>query len=840
MSARSLGELIALDGESALLSAVTAARGGGPSLKTVATPEVDGNPVAVLPMRLNVMGSAGLVMLTSDNPEPLIVSPQPNIIYNVTTLTDSQTGGCSAPSGSPLTSNCTTLRAAIIASNATSGPNEVVFGLNGAITLSVVGQDDNAQAGDLDVTSPLTILGNGAANTIIQGGPSAGNGVDKVFSFNPLGLQPGFAVSLSGLTIQFGANAVTDPTTGDNEGGAFDFDASTVDGAGSLSVANCNIPQNQTLNGDGGAIALFDGGAVTITNTVISGNVAGLQDPTSWFGYFGGGIYVTSGGYGFASSISITGGSVSNNTASTPGQTPGAQIGGGIYSDTPGVALQGTTVSGNTASSDGGGLYGDGFIVAGGSVISGNVSGGIGGGMFGLSSVVNSTLTNNSAAYWGGAFWSDGPGASIASSRIVGNAAGQSSSIVDADPIYGGTVTAANNWWGSNSSPANLFNGGVVTFSPWLVMTFSAPASLNTGAAGTLTASIDTGSDGSTGFAAPDGTPVTFSAALGTVTPANATTLSGSASSTYTAGPNAGTDSVTAAVDSQVLTATVLSAASAPTLRSVSPASGMQGASVAVTLTGTNFVSGATVSVDNIGVTVSSVTLVSPTQITAVFSIAAAALGIADVTVVTSAGASGVQNFGINPAPQQFVLDLAVTPANGGSISGIVGGLPNSCSTTCSSIGAAGATATLTATPAEGYTFASWTACPAPSGASCTVTLEGTVNVSATFTGSTPFTYTLGAIVQNRKTGYIQQTVTVTNSGPAVSACAVVADDLAAGVTMANASGITDSSAPPAGSPYLELGPIPANSSAAGTIQFTRTGTQAITYMVRILGPGPR
>jgi uncharacterized repeat protein (TIGR01451 family) len=188
----------------------------------------------------------------------------------------------------------------------------------------------------------------------------------------------------------------------------------------------------------------------------------------------------------------------------------------------------------------------------------------------------------------------------------------------------------------------------------------------------------------------------------------------------------------------------------------------------------------------------------------------------------------------------QYVLNLAVTPANGGSISGTIAGQPSSCSTTCSATGNAGSLVTLTATPAAGYAFTSWTACPSPSGATCTVTLNGTVNVSATFTGSSPFTYTQGAIVQNRTTGYITRTVTVTNNGAAVSACAFVTDGLPAGVTMANASGTTDSSAPPAGSPYRELGPIGANSSVTVTLQFTRTGTQAITYTPRILGSGPR
>ena len=72
-----------------------------------------------------------------------------------------------------------------------------------------------------------------------------------------------------------------------------------------------------------------------------------------------------------------------------------------------------------------------------------------------------------------------------------------------------------------------------------------------------------------------------------------------------------------------------------PTLTSISPASGVQGSTVPVTLTGTDFVAGATVAVSNPGVAVSNVVVVSGTQITATFTIGAgAALGAANVTVL--------------------------------------------------------------------------------------------------------------------------------------------------------------------------------------------------------------
>ena len=207
----------------------------------------------------------------------------------------------------------------------------------------------------------------------------------------------------------------------------------------------------------------------------------------------------------------------------------------------------------------------------------------------------------------------------------------------------------------------------------------------------------------------------------------------------------------------------------------------------------------------------------------------------ASTTVTVSAPQTVAATF-----TQQYVLNLAVAPANGGSISGSVGTQAISCSATCSATGNAGSLVTLTATPAAGYSFTSWSACPIPSGTSCTATLSGTLGISATFTPAASLTYTQSALVLNRGTGNYSRTVTVTNNGAAISASAYVADGLPVGVSMLNASGTTDAAAPPAGSPYVELGPIGANSSVTATIQFSRTGTQAVTYTSRILGAGPR
>jgi len=100
-------------------------------------------------------------------------------------------------------------------------------------------------------------------------------------------------------------------------------------------------------------------------------------------------------------------------------------------------------------------------------------------------------------------------------------------------------------------------------------------------------------------------------------------------------------------------------------------------------------------------------------------------------------------------------------------------------------------------------------------------------------------TVTRGAVVFSRATSLYAQSVTVSNSGAALASAAFVLDNLAAGYTLYQPSGVTAATTP-VGSPYQEIGPINAGATVTFTIQFTRTGTPALTYTPRILGPGAR
>ncbi|MBJ6725716.1 IPT/TIG domain-containing protein [Geomesophilobacter sediminis] len=101
-----------------------------------------------------------------------------------------------------------------------------------------------------------------------------------------------------------------------------------------------------------------------------------------------------------------------------------------------------------------------------------------------------------------------------------------------------------------------------------------------------------------------------------------------------------------------------------PTISTISPATGGQGGTQTITITGSNYQSGATVSFSGTGVTVSSTNVVNATTITANVTVASsAATGVRDVTITnpdTSAGTK-LSGFTVTAAPTV----TAASPVNG-------------------------------------------------------------------------------------------------------------------------------------------------------------------------------
>jgi len=85
-----------------------------------------------------------------------------------------------------------------------------------------------------------------------------------------------------------------------------------------------------------------------------------------------------------------------------------------------------------------------------------------------------------------------------------------------------------------------------------------------------------------------------------------------------------------------------------PTLTSITPSSGTQGATVNVILAGSNLAGGSINAIS--GITISNV-VSSASQVTATFTIASGATGAQNVTVTTSAGTSNALTFTINGPP---------------------------------------------------------------------------------------------------------------------------------------------------------------------------------------------
>src|SRR5512142_490554 len=194
----------------------------------------------------------------------------------------------------PVPANCVsgtgtcTLRAAILAANASAAADTVILPA-GTYTLTIPGRNENAAAtGDLDIVvagGALTISGAGAATTIIDAG-----GLDRVFDISAQS-----AVIISDVTIRNG-----------NSLGAVGGGILTGGAGISLTLNNVVISGNTTgvANIEGDAVNIGAGGAtVTMNNVAIVSNNS-----------LGGGNIVSVGGAG--TSLTIVNGTISGNNDS--------------------------------------------------------------------------------------------------------------------------------------------------------------------------------------------------------------------------------------------------------------------------------------------------------------------------------------------------------------------------------------------------------------------------------------------------------------------------------------------------------------------------------------------
>lgn len=185
------------------------------------------------------------------------------------------------------------LRQAILDANAAGGADVIEFNSPTAGTITLT-------SGELVVTDSLSILGPGAGIIAIHG-----NDASRIFRFDS------GTSTISGLRVT----------------GGLAFNGGAIRNAGTLTINNSTITQNQSNAGGGGAID--NTGTLSVTNSTISGNNAGIGD---------GGAIRSSG------TVTIVNSTISSNQAIG---------GGGVANFGVSMSIRNSTITQNTATVDG-------------------------------------------------------------------------------------------------------------------------------------------------------------------------------------------------------------------------------------------------------------------------------------------------------------------------------------------------------------------------------------------------------------------------------------------------------------------------------------------------------
>lgn len=217
--------------------------------------------------------------------------------------------------------------------------------------------------------------------------------------------------------------------------------------SGQVTLTGCTVSNNEAFASNsgrafGGGIAIFGSGQLTLADCTVSENHV---SDGSFFGGSGGGLFVG----GYVTGVVLTNTTLSGNTASALSSVYGG--GGGLSAGAHAeLILVNCVIEGNSAGAWGGGLYAA-TIVLTNSVISKNSSA-YGGGLYvGSLRMTNSTVSGNSASYRGGGLFCTSDTGTIVNSTISGNSASFSGGGLD---IYSGTLTLNNTIVAVNTSSA--------------------------------------------------------------------------------------------------------------------------------------------------------------------------------------------------------------------------------------------------------------------------------------------------------------------------------------------------------------------------------------------------
>lgn len=350
----------------------------------------------LLPALLMLVLLAGWLELSTLGAAAFLVPSMTFTVNNTMDVTDANAGDgiCETGAGNGI---CT-LRAAVQEANATSISDTIIVP-TGIYTLTIPGNDFDAAMGDLDILHPLTIVGDGREQTIIDG-----NQLDRVFENRNF---TGGSVTLSDMTIQNGR------PIGVWGGGIFNNSDQQLnlmsvvlrynrarDGAGIFNdgdvlIMNSYIISNTSNMDKGGgmAAAVFNRAwlrstTMTIQNTTIRNNTSldraavlnygegaftahlTIEDSvihhntTVAAGAIGGGLQSSSN-----SVIAIVNSTLSHNSAGNTG------LGGGIQVESGTVNINNSTIVSNTASAGGGVYRGGGTVTLHNTIVAHNSSG---------------------------------------------------------------------------------------------------------------------------------------------------------------------------------------------------------------------------------------------------------------------------------------------------------------------------------------------------------------------------------------------------------------------------------------------------------------------------------
>jgi len=366
------------------------------------------------------------------------------------------TGGNGGNGGGIYNQGDLTLNDIVLNHNRTAGKGGGIYNDSAAqlslqtVTIGTAGNPNTATqgGGGLYNSGSVTIR-----NSVIVGN-AAGGGGGGIYNFEGTiqafddteinhnsdnGLRGGGVYNNQGKFQMYGGYIPDNQETKSDGGGVYNY-------FGTMTLTGVSVVGNRAI-GYGGGIYTYNG-SLTLTHNVFIGSSANMDRN---FAHRGGGMYVN------GSVVNMTGGAITNNTATTPTTGGGAGAlsgGGGLYVNAGSLTLTHVSITHNGSMTNGGGVYvRSGNLKLINNIISYNGDGGFGGGMLikgGTVTVSGGTIQNNQATKGaGGGIYNYQGSLTLNSYAIDGN-------------IF--PVQIIGNYASSNGGGMFLANGSNTTF----------------------------------------------------------------------------------------------------------------------------------------------------------------------------------------------------------------------------------------------------------------------------------------------------------------------------------------------------------------------------------------